>query len=76
MGSTSVGNAESDNELDNNSHGSDGMGNKTLGESVQPALPDAGLHLDKADQVMPDGPNVGPSPWEEQAAEGKLPDVG
>ena len=76
MGNTSVGNAENDNEFDNNSHGSDGMGNKTLGETVQPALPDAGVHTDEIDQAMPEGPNVGPSPWEEQAAEGRLPKVG
>jgi len=65
---TSIG--PGDDKGGNESHGSDGCGNKTLGELPGP-LP-AGKDLPKAaDKAFPDGPNVAPSPWEKDAAEGK-----
>ena len=85
MSNTSVGSADA--AEDNNDQGSDGLGNKTFGEHATTALPggpggagqhgatgspgkSAGIGLE-----APDGPNVGPSPWEKDAAEGKLPKV-
>ena len=72
--STSVGGDDPAN--DTKDHASDGLGNKTFGEQPDPVAP-----VDEAapgtpnlrGQAAPDGPNVGPSPWEKGAAEGKLP---
>ncbi len=55
--------------------------NKTLGEGVsQDEAPAGNDLLDKAapdvskgPQSQPDGPNVAPSPWERDAAKGKVP---
>ena len=72
----------------NEDHGNaDGRGNKTLGEQGMPE-PEAGMPempagvpgtqprpgIRKGPESFPDGPNVENSPWEPEAARGKLPE--
>jgi hypothetical protein len=69
MSTTSIGPGPSTGGNEN--HGSDGCGNKTLGE-LSSQVPPSGKDLPEAvDKAFPDGPNVGPSPWEKEAAQGK-----
>lgn len=71
MSSTSIGQGER--RGGNQNHGSDGEGNKTLGEQSS-QVPPTGAKPDAAlDKAFPDGPNGGPSPDAKEAAEGKPP---
>lgn len=71
MSSTSIGPGE--NSGGNEPEQSDGCGNKTFGEQGKQVPPTGNDRVKQAEEAFPDGPNVGPSPWEKDAAQGKLP---